>query len=69
MHGICGFGAGSTVRSARVRRVKQDVPVVIEIADSHDRLEAFLPTLDEMLTGGLVTLEGAELIAYRSVRK
>jgi PII-like signaling protein len=65
LHGICGFGASSKVHSARTGRVRQDIPVVIEIADSEDRLRAFLPVLDEMLSGGLVTLEGAGLISYR----
>jgi uncharacterized protein len=66
LHGICGFGASSKLHRARVRRVKQAIPVVIEIADSQDRLEAFLPALDEMLTSGLVTVGAAELISYRS---
>jgi uncharacterized protein len=64
LHGICGFGASSKLHMARIGRVKQDLPVVIEIADSEDRLTSFLPVLDEMLTGGLVTLECAELSAY-----
>lgn len=64
VHGICGFGASSKLHTARIRRVKQDLPVVIEIADSEERLKRFLPALDEMLTSGLVTLEGAELSAY-----
>ena len=64
-HGLCGFGASSKVHSARVGRVKQEIPVVIEIADTQERLNTFLPVLDEMLTGGLVTLEDAELISYR----
>jgi hypothetical protein len=68
LQGICGFAAGSKLHTARIGRVKQDIPVVIEIADSEDRLRSFLPVLDEMLTGGLVTLEGAELIAFRNAR-
>jgi hypothetical protein len=68
IHGICGFGASSKIHKARIGRVKQNIPVVIKIADNEDRLKSFLPVLDEMLTGGLVTIEGAELIAFRNAR-
>ena len=66
IRGIYGYGAGSHPHTARVRRVREDTPVVIEIADNPDRLAAFIPLADELVRGGLITLEGAELISYRT---
>jgi len=65
MHGICGFGASSRIHNARNRRIREDIPIVIEIADTEERLRAFVPLVDGMLAAGLITLEGAQLIAYR----
>ena len=63
--GFMGFGASSRVHTAKVLRLSEDLPVVIEIVDAADQSEAFLPTLDEMVQEGLVTLERAEVIHYR----
>ena len=63
--GFLGFGAHSRVHTSAVLRLSIDLPVVIEIVDSAEKIEAFLPMLDEMVQEGLVTLERAEVFLYR----
>ncbi len=63
--GIMGFGGHSRIHSARVLRLSEDLPVMIEIVDEAGKIEAFLPVLDEMITEGLVTLERVEVVWYR----
>jgi PII-like signaling protein len=65
LRGIEGFGANSRIHTSRILRLSEDLPVVIEIADTAERIEQILPVLDEMVTEGLVTLERVEIIAYR----
>jgi PII-like signaling protein len=60
-----GFGRSSTVHTAKILRLSTDLPIVIEIVDSEERLRSFLPVIDEMLDGGLVTLERVEVLHYR----
>src|SRR5918994_1069200 len=60
--GFMGFGAHSRVHTASVLRLSADLPVVIEIVDAPDKIEAFLPHLDQMVSEGLVTVERAEVI-------
>jgi uncharacterized protein len=62
--GAAGFGAHSVVHSDKLLRFSNDLPVIIEVVDSRDRIDAVLPRLDEMLKGGLVTLEKAHVIRY-----
>jgi PII-like signaling protein len=65
LRGFLGFGANSRVHTSKVLRLSEDLPVVIEIADSQEKIEAFLPELDEMIDEGMVTLEKVRIIAYR----
>jgi PII-like signaling protein len=65
LRGIEGFGADSRLHTARLLRLSEDLPVVIEIVDSAERIEAILPALDEMVGEGMVTVERVEVIAYR----
>ena len=65
LHGTMGFGAHSRMHTAKILRLSEDLPVVIEIVDKPERIEAFLPELDEMIDEGLVTLEKVKVIAYR----
>ena len=65
LRGTLGFGAHSRIHTAKVLRLSEDLPMVIEIVDTPERIAAFLPDLDGMLTEGLVTLEKVRLIAYR----
>jgi uncharacterized protein len=66
VRGIEGFGADSRIHTSRILRLSEDLPVVIEIVDTAERIDAILPVLDEMVTEGMVTLERVEIIAYRS---
>src|SRR5579859_962416 len=66
LRGPMGFGKSSRLHTAKILRLSMDLPVVIEIIDTEDKLTAFLPTLDEMIKGGLVTLEKVKVIDYRA---
>jgi uncharacterized protein len=64
--GIEGYGGHSVVHAARVFDLSSDLPVLIEIVDSEERIREFLPQLDGMVKEGLLTLETVEVIAYRA---
>jgi uncharacterized protein len=66
LRGPMGFGAKSHLHTAKVLRLSQDLPMVIEIVDSRAKIEQFLPFIDEVVQDGLVTLEKAEVIKYRA---
>ena len=66
LRGIEGFGADSRIHTSRILRLSEDLPVVIEIVDMRERIDAVLPLLDEMVTEGMVTLERVQIVAYRS---
>ena len=66
LRGLMGFGKSSRVHTAKILRLSMDLPLVIEMVDSEDKIEAFLPVLDEMMKGGLVTLEKVRVIDYRA---
>jgi PII-like signaling protein len=61
-----GFGAHNLVHSARILRLSEDLPMVIEIVDRQDKIDAFLPELDRMVPEGMVTLEKVQVILYRA---
>jgi PII-like signaling protein len=65
VRGIEGFGASSHLHTARILRLSQDLPVVIEIADTEQNVERLLPLLDEIVSEGMLTLEKVHVIAYR----
>jgi PII-like signaling protein len=66
LRGIEGFGRTARVHTARILRLSEDLPVLIEVVDSEDRLRSVLPLIDEMVDGGLITLEHVEVLAYRA---
>lgn len=66
LRGPMGFGAHSRLHTAKVLRLSQDLPIVIEIVDSREKIDALLPQIDEMVTEGLVTLERVQVIQYRA---
>jgi uncharacterized protein len=66
IRGIEGFGAKSHMHTARILRLSEDLPLVIEIVDTEDKINTILPALDEMVGDGMLTLEAVEVIAYRS---
>jgi PII-like signaling protein len=64
--GFEGFGARSRVHTTRILRLSEDLPVVVEIVDTPEKIQAFLPRLDEMVKEGLATVEEATVIFYRA---
>lgn len=68
LRGVAGFGSASRVHTEKILRLSQDLPVVIEAVEDAARIEGLLPRLDEMIGGGLITLEKVRVILYRSSR-
>jgi PII-like signaling protein len=66
LRGVMGYGKNSILHTAKILRLSEDLPMVIEIVDSLEKVEAFLPELDGMITDGLVTLEQIRVIQYKS---
>ena len=66
LRGVGGYGGSSIYHTDKVLRLSQDLPIVIELVESAERIEQILPQLDEMIGGGLVTLEKVRVILYRS---
>ena len=64
LRGPMGFGHSSRLHTAKILRLSQDLPFVIEIVDAEDKIEAFLPVLDVMMGSGLVTLEKVRVLRY-----
>ena|SRR5947209_8328636 len=64
--GFMGFGAKSHLHTAKILRLSEDLPIVIEIVDSEEKINRFLPHLDEMVQDGLITLEKVNVIMYRA---
>ena len=65
LRGPMGFGKSSCLHTAKILRLSMDLPIVIEIVESEEKVNEFLPVLDEMMGGGLVTLEKVKVIHYR----
>jgi len=68
VRGVEGFGAHSRLHTAKVLRLSEDLPLVIEIVDVEERIRAFLPTCDTMIGEGLITLERVEVLKYSAGR-
>jgi PII-like signaling protein len=64
LRGPMGFGHSSHIHTTKVLRLSQDLPVVIEIVDSQEKIDAFLPVLNGMISSGLVTLEKVQVLQY-----
>jgi uncharacterized protein len=65
LRGLMGYGAASRVHTAKILRLSEDLPVIVEIVDSQEKIASFLPVIDEMIQEGLVTLERVQIILYR----
>lgn len=63
--GVLGFGAHSRIHTAKILRLSEDLPLIVEIIDKPERIEAFLPGLDKMVEEGLITVEKVRVVAYR----
>lgn len=66
LRGPMGFGKSSHLHTTKILRLSMDLPLVIEIVDSEEKINSFLPALDKMMGGGLVTLEKVKVLHYRS---
>jgi PII-like signaling protein len=64
LRGIAGFGPHNMYHSDRLKRLTSDVPVVVEVVDARSRLEAILPTVKEMIDGGMITMESVDVWHY-----
>ncbi len=69
LRGMLGFGAHSRIHTAKILRLSEDLPMVVEIIDQPDRIAAFLPKLDSLVGEGLVTRESVNVILYRHEKK
>ena len=65
LRGVEGFGARQRLHTAKVLRLTADLPMVVEIVDTHDKIEAFLPVIDDAIREGLATLEKVDIRLYR----
>jgi uncharacterized protein len=68
LRGVMGFGKNSTLHTAKILRLSEDLPMVVEIVDTLEKVEKFLPLLDEMISDGLVTIEKVNVIRYNAGR-
>ena len=66
LRGIAGFGAHSRLHTAKLLRLSEDLPIILEIVDTRAKIEAFLPTVDHAIREGLATLERVEIRFYRA---
>ena len=65
LRGVAGYGGSSVYHTDKILRLSQDLPIVVEVIEANERIEAILPQLDQMIGGGLVTLEKVRVILYR----
>jgi PII-like signaling protein len=68
LRGPLGFGKSSHLHTAKILRLSMDLPMIIEIVDTEEKIQGFLPHLDGMIQGGLVTLEKVQALMYRGQR-
>jgi uncharacterized protein len=64
LRGVMGFGRSSRLHTAKVLRLSEDMPMVVEIADVEEKVQALLPWLEQVVSGGLITLERARVVRY-----
>ena len=66
LRGLMGFGKHSVLHTAKILRLSEDLPMVVEIVDSREKIDSFVSLLDEMISDGLVTLERVKVIHYKA---
>ena len=64
LRGVCGFGAHSVYHTQKLLDLSADLPLIVEVVDSQERIDAIMPRIDEMMGGGMITLEKATVIRY-----
>jgi PII-like signaling protein len=69
LRGVAGYGGSSIYHTDKILRLSQDLPIILEVVEFTERIEKLLPRLDEMVEGGLITLEKVRVILYRAAKK
>ena len=65
IHGTMGFGAGSRIHTAKIVRLSEDLPIIVELVDTEEKLNSLMPFLDETVQEGLITMERVKVVKYR----
>jgi PII-like signaling protein len=65
IHGTMGFGAGSRIHTAKIVRLSDDLPIIVELVDTEEKLNSLMPFLDETVEEGLITMERVKVVKYR----
>ena len=66
LRGVAGFGAHSVYHTDKLLRLSQDLPIIVEVVESQAKIDSVMPKIDEMMNGGMITLEKATVIRYSS---
>ena len=69
LRGVAGYGGSSVYHTDKILRLSQDLPIILEVVETAERIEQILPRLDGMVEGGLITLEKVRVILYRAAKK
>ena len=69
LRGVAGFGAHSVYHTDKLLRLSQDLPIIVEVVESQKKIDALMPKIDEMMNGGMITLEKATVIRYSHPEK
>jgi len=69
LRGVAGYGGSSVYHTDKLLRLSQDLPIIVEVIETQERIDQILPRLDEMVEGGLVTLEKVRVILYRAAKR
>ena len=69
LRGVAGFGGSSVMHTDKLLQMSQDLPMVVEVIDSNEKIEKILPRIDQMMDGGIVTLEKVRVLVHRATKK
>jgi PII-like signaling protein len=69
LRGVSGYGGSSVYHTDKLLRLSQDLPIIVEVIETQERIDQILPRMDEMVDGGLITLEKVRVILYRATKK
>jgi hypothetical protein len=69
LRGVAGYGSSSVYHTDKLLRLSQDLPIILEVIETQERIDRMLPRLDEMVDGGLITLEKVRVILYRPAKR
>lgn len=68
LRGHVGYGHSSRIHTTKILRLSQDLPVIVEIVDTQEKIDSFLPVLDTMMSNGLITMEKVQVLQYGMVK-